>query len=253
MAQALSDEELNRYDRQILIDEIGTAGQQKLKKGKVFISGAGGLGSPVALYLAVAGIGTITIIDHDSVNLSNLNRQILHGDADIGAQKVVSAKKKLESINSNISVNIQNVTVTEKNVANLVAGHDVIIDALDNLETRYLLNKAALDQNIPFIHGAVNGFEGRVLTVMPGESTCLRCLYRGPIAAVEKFPVIGVAPAVIGAIQATEAIKIILNIGELLANRLMLYDGLNLKWSEFKVSKNPKCDHCGHLKEREGT
>ena len=245
----LSHEEVDRYDRQILIDEIGTAGQERLKNGKVFISGAGGLGSPAAIYLAAAGIGTITIIDHDCVNLSNLNRQILHGDADIGSQKVISAKKKLENINSSIRIETRDDTITETNAPDLIAGHHVIIDALDNLETRFILNKAALDQGVPLVHGAVNGFEGRLLTVMPGDSTCLRCMHQKSIAASEKFPVIGVAPAVIGALQATEAIKILLNIGKLAVNRLVIFDGLTLKWSEFKVSRNPKCDHCGHLQE----
>lgn len=247
MVEKLTKEELDRYDRQILIDEIGMTGQELLKKGKVFISGAGGLGSPIALYLAAAGVGTITIIDHDCVSQSNLNRQVLHGEGDIGIQKVLSAKNKLDSLNSYTRVNTHDIAITSKNAEGLVAGHDVIIDALDNLEARFILNKAALDQKIPFVHGAVNGFEGRVLTVLPGESTCLRCLHQGSGTATEKIPVIGVAPAVIGAFQATEAIKILLDIGEPAVNRLLVYDGLALKCSEFKVSRNPQCDHCGHL------
>ena len=248
MTSILSAEELDRYDRQILIDEIATAGQERLKNGKVFICGAGGLGSPVALYLSAAGVGTLTLIDHDRVALSNLNRQILHGDTDIGRQKVDSAREKLGKMNSHVIINASTVTLTAENAEELITGHDVVIDALDNLETRYILNQAALNQRIAFVHGAVNGFEGRVLTVIPGQSTCLRCLYRGPATQAAKFPVIGVTPAVIGAIQATEAIKILAGIGRLLTDRLIIYDGLKLTWKEFKVKKNPKCDHCGQLK-----
>ena len=248
MSSILSTEELDRYDRQILIDEIGTAGQERLKKGKIFICGAGGLGSPVALYLSAAGVGTITLIDHDRVALSNLNRQILHGETDIGRQKVDSAREKLGKINSHVTINTSTLTLTTENAAALISGHDVVIDALDNLETRYILNQAALKQRIALVHGAVSGFEGRVLTVIPNQSTCLRCLYRGPVTEMAKFPVIGVTPAVIGAVQATEAIKILTGIGKLLTDRLIIYDGLKLSWKEFKVKKNPECDHCGQPK-----
>lgn len=244
MPAILSAEERSRYDRQIKIGEIGAAGQAKLKQAKICICGAGGLGSPAAIYLAAAGIGTLTIIDHDRVTLSNLNRQILHHETDIGRYKVDSAKGKLSYFNSHVIVNARQINITEENVVGLVSGHDVIIDALDNLETRYTLNKAALVLGIPFIHGAVSGFEGRIMTVIPGRSTCLRCLYRGPVEPPPATPVIGVTPAVIGALQATEAIKTILGIGELLTDRLLIYDGLKLKWSEFKLRKNPNCDHC---------
>ncbi|MBW2368848.1 MAG: HesA/MoeB/ThiF family protein [Deltaproteobacteria bacterium] len=240
----LSEEEMDRYDRQVLIEEIGISGQEKLKKGKAFVCGAGGLGSPIAIYLAAAGVGTITIADHDRVALSNLNRQILHGEADIGQEKVASAAEKLGRMNSSITIYSLTDTINKENAADLVAGHDVIIDALDNFRTRYILNKAALDLNIPLIHGAVNGFEGRVLTVIPGQSTCLRCLSRGPVKDAAKFPVIGVAPGVIGAIQATEALKLLMGIGEPLTDRLLVYDGLRLKWDEFRVKRNPECPHC---------
>jgi len=247
MSSMLSAPERDRYGRQILIGEIGTDGQEKLKKAKILICGAGGLGSPVALYLTAAGVGTLTLVDHDRVALSNLNRQILHGEADIGRKKVDSARETLGGINSHVAVTANAVTISAQNAEQWVSGHDVIIDALDNPETRYILNQAALNQRIPFVHGAVSGFEGRVLTIIPGRSTCLRCLYRGPVTPVSEFPVIGVTPAVIGAIQATEAIKILLGIGELLTDRLLIYDGLKLTWKEFKVKKNPQCDHCGSL------
>jgi adenylyltransferase/sulfurtransferase len=240
----LTPSERERYDRQIMIGEIGQEGQEKLKRSRVVIAGAGGLGSPIAIYLTAAGIGRIRMIDHDQVTLSNLNRQILHGEEDIGRKKVDSARTKLRSLNSAVEIEAIAETITEGNVSQLVEGFDVIVDAMDNLPTRYILNRCAIQKNIPFFHGAVNGFEGRVMTIIPGETACLRCMYRGPVPQ-EKFPVIGVAPAVIGIIQATEVIKHLVGIGKLLTNRLLIYDGLKVTFSEFTVDKNPNCDHCG--------
>jgi adenylyltransferase/sulfurtransferase len=233
-----------------MIGEIGQEGQEKLKRSRVVIAGAGGLGSPIAIYLTAAGIGRIRMIDHDQVTLSNLNRQILHGEEDIGRKKVDSARTKLRSLNSAVEIEAIAETVTEGNVSQLVDGCDVIVDAMDNLPTRYILNRCAIQKNIPFFHGAVNGFEGRVMTIIPGETACLRCMYRGPVPQ-EKFPVIGVAPAVIGIIQATEVIKHLVGIGKLLTNRLLIYDGLKVTFSEFTVNKNPNCDHCGSLVRKE--
>jgi adenylyltransferase/sulfurtransferase len=250
MTSILSPDEIERYDRQILIDEIGLTGQEKLKKSKVLICGAGGLGSPAAIYLAAAGVGAITLIDRDEVALSNLNRQILHGEADIGRRKIDSAAEKLGKLNPHLILRTSPETISAENAAEWAAGHDVIIDALDNLATRYVLNKAAQELKIVFIHGAVNGFEGRALTVMPGRSACLRCLHRGAVPELGKFPVIGVTPAVIGVLQATEAIKYLTGIGELLTGRLVVYDGLKATWREFKVEQNPQCDHCRRPPER---
>ena len=246
----LTSKERERYDRQIMIDEMGEEGQQKLKKAKVFVAGAGGLGSPVSMYLATAGVGLIRIVDHDTVNLSNLNRQILHWDKDIGRAKVESATDKLRNLNPDVKIEAIWERITDDNISRLVDGFDLIVDAMDNLPTRYLLNKVALDKRMPFFHGAVYGFEGRAMTVVPGKTACLRCMYRGPVPE-EKFPVIGVTPAVIGSIQAAEVIKYIVGIGELLTNRLLMYDGLRLKFTEFKVKKNPNCEHCGRLTEKE--
>ena len=242
--------ERERYDRQIMIKEIGQKGQERLKRSRVVIAGAGGLGSPIALYLTAAGIGMIRVIDHDQVELSNLNRQILHWEEDIGRKKVDSAKKKLTNLNSAAEIETIGETITEDNVSQLVNGCDVIVDAMDNLPTRYILNRCAIERNIPFFHGAVHGFEGRVMTIIPGKTACLRCMYRGPVPQ-EKFPVIGVAPAVIGSIQATEVIKYLVGIGKLLINRFLMYNGLEVTFSEFTVNKNPHCDHCGSLVKRE--
>jgi adenylyltransferase/sulfurtransferase len=244
----LSANDLKRYDRQILLREIGEKGQAKLQQTKVMIAGAGGLGSPSAIYLAAAGVGSLRIVDNDRVSLSNLNRQILHGDADINKLKVDSAKHRLAQLNSNVAVETIADTITEANATELSHGCDLLIDALDNIETRFILNRVAAKHGIPFIHGAVNGFEGRAMTIIPGKSACLRCMHRGPAPPPSKFPVIGVAPGVIGAIQATEAIKVLLNIGRPLLNRLLVYDGFNLTCQEFKIKRNPQCNHCGHLK-----
>src|SRR3989304_1474090 len=232
----LTPSERERYDRQIMIGEIGQEGQEKLKRSRVVIAGAGGLGSLIAIYLTAAGIGTIRMIDHDQVTLSNLNRQILHWEEDIGRKKVDSARTKLKNLNSAMEIEAITETITEGNVSKLVDGCDVIVDAMDNLPTRYLLNRCAIEKNIPFFHGAGNGFEGRVMTVIPGETACLRCMYRG-LVPQEKFPVMGVAPAVIGSIQATEVIKYLVGVGKLLTDRLLIYDGLEVTFNEFRVNK----------------
>jgi adenylyltransferase/sulfurtransferase len=240
----LSQEELVRYDRQIMIREIGREGQERLKNAKVFIAGAGGLGSPVSIYLAAAGIGLIKIADHDNVELSNLNRQILHWEEDIGKNKIDSARDKLSRLNPSVNLEITHETINERNVSQMVDGFDAIVDAMDNFPTRYVLNKAAVEKNIPFFHGAVSGLEGRAMTIIPGKTACLRCMYHG-IPPAEKFPVIGVTPAIIGSIQATEVIKCLVGMGDLLTNRLLIYDGMSMVFKEFKIRKNPECDHCG--------
>jgi len=242
----LTPDEQQRYDRQIMIPGFGEAGQEKLKQAKVVIAGSGGLGSPAAIYLAAAGVGTLRIIDHDKVELSNLNRQVLHWEKDIARSKVKSAAEKLSQLNSSIAIETIAETINEVTVRAMVAGFHIIIDALDNLPTRFLLNRAALALGIPFIHGAVYGLEGRVMTVLPGTSACLRCLYRG-VPPREKFPVLGTTPAVIGCIQATEAIKLITGIGTPLSNRLLIYDGLKMTFTELNVHRNQNCEHCGDV------
>jgi adenylyltransferase/sulfurtransferase len=242
----LTRDELKRYDRQIMIRGFGQEGQGKLKQARVFIAGAGGLGSPAATYLTAAGVGVIRIVDHDRVELSNLNRQVLHWQEDIGKRKGDSAAQKLKKLNREVEVEAIEEMITEANISQLVSGFDLIVDAMDNMPTRYLLNKVALEKNIPFFHGAVYGFEGRAMTIIPGKTACLRCVYRGVIPE-EKFPVIGVTPAVIGCIQATEVIKYIVGIGQLLTNKLLVYDGLNMKFAEFRLKKDPNCEHCGEL------
>ncbi len=238
----LTDKEQERYNRQILM--FGEESQDKLKNAKVFIAGAGGLGSPISLYLAVAGVGRIRIVDKDVVELSNLNRQILHWDNDVGKRKAKSAEEKLKGVNRDIEVEALSETIDENNAIDLVNDADLIVDAMDNFPTRYLLNRTALTKNIPFFHGAIYGLDGQVTTIIPGKTACLRCIF--PEAPPpETFPVIGVTPGVIGLIQATEVIKYITGIGELLAGRLLIWDGLHAKFDEIAVQSDPECADCG--------
>ena len=242
----LTQDERLRYDRQILLPGFGEEGQEKLKRARVFVAGAGGLGCAISTYLAAAGIGTIRLVDNDTVDISNLNRQILHWDKDIGRQKVVSASEKLRQLNEGVDIENIAVEINESNVSELVNDSHVIVDAMDNLQTRYLLNRTAIEKNIPFFHGAVHGFEGRAMTILPGKSACLWCIYRGAVRG-GTFPVLGITPAVIGCIQVAEVVKYIVGTGSLLTNRLLIYDGLNMKFTELTLKKNPECEHCGHL------
>lgn len=239
----LAKNELERYHRQIMIDGFGEEGQEKLKKAKVFIAGAGGLGTIVAFYLTAAGVGKIRIVDPDRVELSNLNRQVLYWEKDIGRRKVELAKERLGSLNSGVQIEGFQETVTEDNVYDLLNGCDLMIDGLDNFPARFLLNKVAIEKNIPLFHGAVYGFEGRAMTIIPGETACLRCLYPETPSS-RKNPVIGVTPAVIGGIQAAEAIKYVLKVGELLSGRLLIYDGLGSRFFEIDLKRDPECKEC---------
>lgn len=239
----LSEKELVRYDRQILIEGFGEEGQKKLKQAKVFIAGIGGLGSPVSIYLAAAGLGTIRIVDRDNVELSNLNRQVLHWSSDIGREKVNSAADKLGALNPHVKIEAIKETINESNVSQLIGDSDVIIDAMDNLETRHLLNRLSLKKHIPFFHGAVRGFEGRASTFIPGQTACFACMY-GVAMPEQKFPIIGTTAAVIGSIQATEVIKYITGLGKLLLNRLLVFNGLTMEFTEYKINKNPECTQC---------
>jgi len=244
----LSERERERYKRQTML--FGDEGQERLKKAHIFIAGAGGLGSPIAIYLAVAGIGTITIVDMDVVDQSNLNRQILHTDRDVGKKKTVSAMEKLQKYNADITINAIDTRIDAENVAELVGRADGIVDAMDNYPVRYLLNRTALEKKIPFFHGAIRGFYGQVTTIIPGKTPCLECLFpKAP--PKEVFPVVGVTPGVIGTIQATEVIKYLTKSGELLAGRLLIWDGLAATAEEISVEKNPDCTACNDSSVRE--
>ena len=240
----LTDEELGRYERQMKIDGFGVAGQEKLKKAKVVVVGAGGLGTPAATYLAAAGIGTLRIVDNDRVDLSNLNRQILHWTKDVKSNKVDSASRKLRQLNDTIQVEPVMETLTETNALDLISGFDVVVDGTDNLETRLAVNKAIVQKKIPFVHGAVYGFQGRATTIVPYETACIRCLYRG-VLPQSKPAVLGVTPGLIGLVEATETVKLILGMGTLLKDRLLVYDGLKMTFATLKIRRNPTCEDCG--------
>jgi molybdopterin-synthase adenylyltransferase len=231
-----------KYIRQIML--FGEEGQEKLKNAKIFVAGAGGLGSPVSTYLAVAGIGKIIIADFDSVDLSNLNRQFLHHEKDIGRAKIESAEEKLLSLNPEIKVEIIREKITDENAGSLVPSCDLIIDALDNFDTRHVLNRLAVERNIPLIHGAVSGYRGQATTIIPGKTPCLCCIFPNSFKK-EVFPVLGTTPGVIGSIQANEAIKYLTGQGRLLENRLLLWDGLSCSFSELQVNKAENCPVCG--------
>jgi molybdopterin/thiamine biosynthesis adenylyltransferase len=243
----LSDRELARYNRQITISDWGNAGQEKLKKAKVVVAGAGGLGSAILIYLAAAGVGHIRVVDSDKVDRTNLNRQVLYTDADVGRKKARVAAERLESLNFDIRVEPIVGVIGEDNVSDLVADY-LIVDAMDNLPTRFLLNRVAVQRKLPLFHGAVYAWEGRATTIIPYKTPCLQCLYQGVIPG--KPPVVGVTPAVIGCIQATEVIKYLLGMGELLTGRLLMYDGLAMTFNEMKVKKDPDCPECGTRKAR---
>jgi len=238
----LSDRERERYKRQIML--FGNEGQEKLKKAHIFIAGAGGLGSPVSYYLAVAGVGTITIVDMDTVDQTNLNRQILHTDRDIGKKKTVSAMEKLTAANPDIRINAIDARIDEENAAQLIGNADGIVDAMDNYPVRYLLNQVAVAKNIPLFHGAIRGFYGQATTIIPKKTPCLKCIFpKSP--PKEVFPVVGATPGVIGTIQATEVLKFLLGSGDLLTGRILVWDGLAGRAEEIYAERIPCCPACG--------
>lgn len=233
-----------RYQRQMLIPGWGEEGQKKVKGAKVFVAGAGGLGSPASIYLVVAGVGHLLIVDHDAPELSNLNRQILHAEVDIGKPKSQSGVESLKALNPDIVVEGIRDTIAEDNVVDLVGDAHIIVDCMDNFPTRYLLNEAALKLGIPLVHGSIWGMEGRCTFIIPGQTPCLRCLFR-EAPPQEVFPVLGTAAGVIGCIQAAETLKYFTSLGNLLTNRLLIYDGLTARFTEVKLRRDPNCPSCG--------
>jgi molybdopterin/thiamine biosynthesis adenylyltransferase/rhodanese-related sulfurtransferase len=248
--RALSQEQLSRYARHLIIPEVGDRGQKKLLDSRVLMLGAGGLGSPAALYLAAAGVGTIGLIDSDVVDRSNLQRQILHTDDRVGVSKVESARQTLTALNPDVKVVSFETRLTSDNAMELFKGWDVIIDGGDNFPTRYLVNDAAYHLNIPIVHGSVYRFEGQVTSFIPNQGPCYRCLYPEPpppefAPSCQEAGVLGVLPGIIGVLQATEAIKILLGIGTPLAGRLMAFDALSMKFRELKLRRDHDCPLCG--------
>ena len=244
----LTREDLERYDRQIRYDGFGEEGQEKLKTSHVIVAGAGGLGCPASTYLACAGVGRITIIDDGIVDLSNLNRQILHWQEDIGQKKVASATAKLARLNPSVQILPKATRITRRNATRLIKGANVVIDAMDNFEARAVLNQACVSEAIPFIHGGVWGLCGQVTTIIPGETPCLECIYPEKPVDQGVFPVFGVTPGLIAMIQAVEAIKIIAGFGRLLAGRMLYINEANMDFCLRELIKNPDCPVCGGMK-----
>lgn len=246
----LTDTQNERYSHHIMLKDVGGKGQRKLLDGRVLIIGAGGLGSPAALYLAAAGVGTIGIADADLVDLSNLQRQIIHQTCDVGRPKVVSAGEKMTAINPDVTVITHPTWVAAENIAGIISDYDFVIDGTDNFAAKFLINDACVMAGKPYSHGGIHQFLGQTTTVHPGVSACYRCLFPSPpppglIPSCAESGVLGVLPGVIGAIQATEAIKHLLGLGEGLQDRMLIYDALDNCFTDAETSRNPDCPVCG--------
>jgi len=248
MAPPLSKEELERYDRQIMIHNWGKGGQLKLKSAKVVIAGAGGLGNPASIYLAAAGVGRILNIDNDVYELSNLNRQILGWQNDIGRPKVEAAKEKLRALNPDIEVEAVNTEITAENVCDLIRGSDVVVDAMDNWKTRFDLNSGCVECRIPLVHAGIHGLSGQITTIVPGEGPCLLCIIPRTPPEIRPFPVLGATPGLFAMLQTMEVIKLILGLGKPLVGRLLLFSGEDMSFNVVQVSRNPECPVCGELR-----
>jgi len=246
----LSREEIARYSRHLIMPEVTIEGQRKLKQGSVLLVGAGGLGSPAALYLAAAGVGRLGILDFDVVDESNLQRQIVHDTSWIGKPKLDSAKARLNGLNPHVVVETHPTALDSSNALQILAGYDVIVDGTDNFETRYLTNDACYLLKKPNVYGSIFRFEGQASVFWPDRGPCYRCLYPEPpppglVPSCAEGGVLGILPGVVGGIQATEALKILLGIGEPLVGRLLLYDALAMRFEELKLRRDPKCPLCG--------
>lgn len=245
-AAQLTPEEIRRYSRHLILPEVGVDGQLKLKNAKVLLVGTGGLGSPMALYLAAAGVGTLGLVDFDVVDESNLQRQVIHGTRDVGRKKIDSAEETLRDINPNVQIIRHEVALTSENALAIIAEYDIVADGTDNFPTRYLVNDACVLLNKPNVYGSIFRFEGQSSVFATEDGPCYRCLYPEPpppglVPSCAEGGVLGILPGVVGLIQATEVVKIILGKGETLKGRLVLYDALNMKFRELKLRRNPEC------------
>lgn len=245
-----TDAQLERYSRHIILKNVGIEGQEKIAAAKILVVGAGGLGSPALLYLAAAGIGTLGIADGDSLDLSNLQRQVIHFTADIDKPKVISAKEKIEQLNPDVDVRIHHEMLNAANIMAIIKGYDFVIDGTDNFPTKFLVNDACVLAGVPYSHGGILRFDGQTFTIKPRESACYRCIFLEPppanaVPTCSQAGVIGVIAGIMGTLQANEAIKFVLGKGDLLTNRLLIFDALKTKFREVKLRKNPSCPVCG--------
>jgi len=247
---AFSNEQLNRYSRHIILSEVGVKGQKKLMDAKVLIVGAGGLGAPAALYLAAAGVGVIGIADADEVDLSNLQRQVIHTTPDVGKAKVLSAKETMQAINPDVTVNTHRLFVNAENIMELIAGYDFVIDGTDNFPAKFLINDACVLAKKPFSHAGIIRFKGQLMTYVPGEGPCYRCVFREPpppdaVPTCRQAGVIGAIGGIIGSLQAMETVKYIIGKGDLLTGSLLTYDALKMDFHKIKLPKVKDCAVCG--------
>jgi adenylyltransferase/sulfurtransferase len=247
---SLSQQEVARYSRHLIMPEVASEGQKRLKAASVLLIGAGGLGSPLGLYLAAAGIGRLGLVDFDVVDFSNLQRQIIHGTGDVGRPKLHSARERIQAINPEVKVDCYETKLSSANALDIARSYDIIIDGTDNFQTRYLVNDVCVLLKKPNVYGSIFRFDGQASVFWPPHGPCYRCLYPEPpppgeVPSCAEGGVLGILPGLVGCIQATEAVKLILGKGEPLIGRLVLYDALSMKFREFKVRRNPKCPMCG--------
>lgn len=247
---SLNEQQIERYSRHIILKQVGGKGQEKLLASKVLIVGAGGLGAPAGLYLAAAGVGTIGIMDDGTVDLTNLQRQVIHHTEDIGLDKVISARNKMVAINPDVNVKTYKAWAKADNIAAIVADYDFVIDCTDNFPAKFLVNDACYFQRKPFSHAGVLCFDGQLMTIVPGESACYRCVFISPppadtVPSCSQAGILGVLPGVVGSLQATEAIKYLLGLGDLLTNSLLTYNALSMQFRSISLKKNPNCLICG--------
>jgi len=250
----LTEEQIERYSRHIILEQVGGVGQKKLLSSKVLIVGAGGLGSPAALYLAAAGIGTIGIIDGDKVDRTNLQRQIIHYTSDVGIEKVKSAENKIREINPDVTVETYHTLAMANNILGIIRNYDFVIDGTDNFPAKFLINDACYFEKKPLSHAGILTFFGQLFTILPGDTACYRCIFNAPppagvVPSCSQAGVLGVLAGVIGSLQATEAVKYLLGIGQLLTNTLLTYDALEMKFRSVQLSRNPQCPLCGQQPE----
>ena len=247
--KALTPYQVSRYSRHIIMPQVGSKGQRKLLDSTVLVIGAGGLGSPVAIYLALAGVGTIGLVDFDVVDITNLQRQILHHDDDVGRRKVESARETLKAYNPDVDVILHEEPLTSVNAMEIIGGYDVVVNGADNFPARYLINDAAYLSNKPLVDGSILIFDGMASVFLPGKG-CYRCLFPDPpppgeVPSCAEAGVLGMLPGLVGTIQATETVKLIMGIGQSLAGRLLLIDGLNMEFRSVKLRRDPSCPLCG--------
>ncbi len=244
-----SEEQIERYSRHIILADVGPEGQEAIMNGKVLIIGVGGLGSPAAFYLAAAGVGTIGLIDGDIVDLTNLQRQIIHATPDLNKAKVISAKEKIEKLNPDVNTIVYQKLITSENIIEIIKDYDFVIDGTDNFPTKFLINDACVFIQKPFSHGGILRFDGQTMTYTPGNA-CYRCVFNGPppkdaVPSCSQAGILGSIAGILGTIQATEALKYLIGIGDLLTNRMLIFDALNMNFNTVKFKRNMDCPVCG--------